>query len=305
MPDIDLAGTARLTWDYRSTSPTIRRLYDQASAPPWSANDLDWSRDVDPGAEPPAALGRELRSDRLPFGHDEQRRNQVLWHVQAWMLSQLLHGEQGALLVAARLVEQLPELDHKLCAAAQTLDEARHVEVLSRYLDQKVQISYSPSHDLESVLIDIVGQSDWDLIFLAMQVIVEGVALGTFGASRFMLTEPLAQDMIGRILRDEARHVAFGMTALHDTIAELSSRELAVRYDLVKTTLAAMRTRFTLDEVYERFALDSDDVAGGASFVAAYRKRCLSRVPPLLQRLGIWDDQIASLLDREPSVGAA
>lgn len=304
MSSIPLTGRARLNWNYSTQSPTIRRLYDQASTPAWSSGDLDWTIDVDPGAAPPSALGRDLRSDRLPFGRDERRRNEVLWNVQAWMLSQLLHGEQGALLVAARLVEQLPDLDHKLCAAAQTLDEARHVEVLSRYLDEKLQINYGPSHELEAVLVDIVGQSDWDVTFLAMQVIVEGVALGTFGASRFMLTEPLAQDIVSRILRDEARHVAFGMTALHDAINELSSRELAARYELVKTTLTAMRSRFTLDEVYERFELEPDRLAGGTSFAAAYRKRCLSRVPPLLQRLGIWDDQIADLLDYQPKTAA-
>ena len=43
-----------------------------------------------------------------------------------------MHGEQGALLCTAKIVETVPWIDAKYYAATQVMDEARHVEVFSR-----------------------------------------------------------------------------------------------------------------------------------------------------------------------------
>src|SRR5256884_3104262 len=111
---------------------------------------------------------------------DEPARGNLRHHMGAWLNSQFLHGEQGALVCAAKIVQTVPDIDSKFYAATQVFDEARHVEVYSRYLREKLQLAYPVNIHLKSLLDQAISDSRWDFTYLAMQVIIEGLALAAF-----------------------------------------------------------------------------------------------------------------------------
>ena len=115
---------------------------------------------------------------------DESRRAEMRQHSQAWQFSQFLHGEQGAMVCAAKIVEVVPDMDAKFYAATQTMDEARHVEAFSRFLQEKVDLVYPIDENLTALLEDTLRDSRWDMPYLGMQVLIEGLALAAFGTLR-------------------------------------------------------------------------------------------------------------------------
>src|SRR5207244_9987724 len=145
---------------------------------------------------------------------------------QNWTLSQFLHGEQGALVCTARIVETVPWIDAKYYAATQVMDEARHVEVFSRYLDEKLSGHYPINAHLQLLLDDIIADSRWDMTYLGMQIMVEGLALAAFGFISQMTTEPLLKALLKNVMADEARHVAFGVLSLQEFYSQLSAAEI-------------------------------------------------------------------------------
>ena len=145
---------------------------------------------------------------------------------QNWTLSQFMHGEQGALLCTAKIVETVPWIDAKYYASTQVMDEARHVEVFAKYLDDKLSGHYPINAHLKLLLDDIVNDSRWDMTYLGMQIMVEGLALAAFGFIHQLTTEPLLKQLLRYVMSDEARHVAFGVLSLKEYYAELSEAEL-------------------------------------------------------------------------------
>ena len=132
-----------------------------------------------------------------------------------------MHGEQGALLCTAKIVETVPWIDAKYYAATQVMDEARHVEVFAKYLDDKLSGHYPINAHLRLLLDDIIADSRWDMTYLGMQIMVEGLALAAFGFMHQMTTEPLLKQLLRYVMSDEARHVAFGVLSLQEYYAEL------------------------------------------------------------------------------------
>src|SRR5204863_9421571 len=139
---------------------------------------------------------------------DEAARSELRQHMAAWMNSQFLHGEQGALVCAAKIVQTVPDVDSKFYAATQVMDEARHMETYSRYLREKVELAYPINPNLKALLDDVVSDSRWDMTNLGMQVLIEGLALAAFSMIRDFSTEPLAKALNTYVMQDEARHVA-------------------------------------------------------------------------------------------------
>ena len=117
-------------WEYAEGRDALATLYEKGKNLQWNTNSrIDWSQDLDP--ENPQELPDESVTI---FGSEvwnrltRQERAAVRRHVQAWQLSQFLHGEQGALVCTAKIVQQVPSVDAKFYAATQVMDEARHVE---------------------------------------------------------------------------------------------------------------------------------------------------------------------------------
>jgi hypothetical protein len=208
------------------------------------------------------------------------------------MLSQFLHGEQGALLATAKIVQGVPWTEAKFYAANQVADEARHVEVYHRYLTEKLGLSYEIVPSLNRLLDDIILDSRWDITFLGMQIMVEGLALAAFGVTRLQMSdEPLIQDLIGRVMADESRHVAFGVLSLADLYTnEMSSTELKEREEFVIEATIALRDRLHPTLVWERLGWDVKvwtEWSNTTPFMRGFRQMMFSKIVPNLRRLGL------------------
>jgi hypothetical protein len=284
-------------WRYALEQQNLLALYEKGKTLAWNASDLDWSTPVDLEkmmsirATPESA---ELFAQMLKPPRKLEPAEQVEFdiHMNAWMLSQFLHGEQGALVATAKIVQAAPTEEAKWYAANQVADEARHVEVYHRYLTEKLGVSYPVNVHLQQLLEQIISDSRWDMTYLGMQIMVEGLALAAFGLMKLQLPdEPLIQDITSRIMGDEARHVAFGVLSLESFYTkELSSSELREREDFVIEATHLMRDRLLMNQVYERLGFDVQvwvKWANETPFMQGFRQMLFSKIVPNLKRLGL------------------
>ncbi len=280
-------------WEYGLRRKELMRLYEKGKKLQWNAStDIDWSITVDPERE--RYGGPEVTSAVLnppeKLGPDMSRK--LDHHMTAWMLSQFMHGEQGALLATAQIVNTVPWTEAKFYAANQVADEARHVEVYRRYLVEKLELSYPVNRHLQELLRQIIASSNWDMIYLGMQIMVEGLALAAFGLMRFMQhDEPLIQQITANVMRDEARHVAFGVLSLQDLYTkEMSAAELKEREELVIEATVLMRDRLLMDDIWPRLGLDPKlwrSWSLTTPFMIGFRQMLFSKIVPNLKRLGL------------------
>src|SRR5437667_8875227 len=247
-------------WDYEVGREALLNLYEKGKRLQWNAStDIDWSIDVDPERFPDFLPPEQVNALLNPPEKLEVKELvRVRTHQLGWMLSQFMHGEQGALLATAQIVNTVPWTEGKFYAANQVADEARHVEVYRRYLTEKLGASYPVNPHLHTLLTQIIGESRWDMIYLGMQIMVEGLALAAFGLLRFtQMDEPLIQQITSYVMRDEARHVAFGVLSLQDLYTkEMSATELREREEFVIEATVMMRDRLLMEDVWERIGLD-------------------------------------------------
>jgi hypothetical protein len=283
-------------WEYALKRQNLLTLFEKGKALNWNANELDWSTDVDMERVMRERVGaangmmNQLMNPPRPLSPDESTTLQI--HMNSFMLSQFLHGEQGALLATAKIVETVPWVEAKFYAASQVLDEARHVEVYHRYLTEKLGISYGVHPSLQTLLDDILRDPRWDLTFLGMQILVEGLALAAFGLLRLQMAgEPLIQDITTRIMADESRHVAFGVLALEDVYTkQMGANELREREDFVIEASHLLRERLLMQPVFERLGWDVPlwvDWAQRTPFMVGFRQMTFSKIVPNLKRLGL------------------
>lgn len=297
-----------LDWQYELKRTNLLSLYEKGKTLAWNANDLDWSIDVDAErmlrervANGAAKVMNTLMTPPIPLQDDEVVRMQL--HMNAFMLSQFLHGEQGALLATAKIVQGVPWEEAKFYAANQVADEARHVEVYHRYLTEKLGISYGVNENLRKLLDGIICDPRWDVTFLGMQIMVEGLALAAFGVTRLqMADEPLIQDLIGRVMADESRHVAFGVISLSDLYTkEMSSTELREREEFVIEATHMLRDRLLMEAVFERLGWDVKlwvDWAKQTPFMVGFRQMMFSKIVPNLKRLGLLTPRVREAYEK-------
>jgi hypothetical protein len=292
---IDAGLPASFVWDYDDRRPRLGRLYEKSKVSQWNAaTDLDWDVEIDPGAIPEVAglEQADFGEGDLVLAHigrtEENRRTVVAEH-HGWLVSQFMHGEQGALVATARICAGADSIDDKYYAAAQVADEARHVEAYQRYLD-KIDLDYPVSPSLHDLLSQVMRHRDLDLTFLGMQILVEGVALAAFSLGGALFANPLIRDITERVRRDEARHVAFGVLSLQGRYDDMDPVDLREREDFVLEACALMRDRFMPVQVWEKFGLDVR--AAEAEFsssidASAFRSLLFSKVVPNLRKLGL------------------
>ena len=283
-------------WKYEMKKQNLLGLYEKGKTLTWNANDLDWSIDVniermvkERVANGMPALMNSLLNPPKPLGDAEVVEFQL--NMNAFMLSQFLHGEQGALVATAKIVQGVPWEEAKFYAANQVADEARHVEVYHRYLTEKLGVSYECVPSLNRLLDDIITDSRWDITFLGMQIMVEGLALAAFGVTRMqMMDEPLIQDLITRVMADESRHVAFGVLSLADLYKEMSESELREREDFVIEATHQLRDRLKPTPVFERLGWDPvvwTKWSEETPFMRGFRQMMFQKIVPNLKRLGL------------------
>src|SRR6266566_3157663 len=233
-------------WEYEEGRTALMNLYEKGKKLQWNANvRIDWSQDLDP--ENPQELPDESISifgspmwERLT----RQEKATLRRHLQAWQLSQFLHGEQGALVCTAKIVQQVPSVDAKFYAATQVMDEARHVETYSRLLHEKFELAYPITPTLKRLLDDVLSDARWDMTYLGMQVLIEGLALAAFATIRDQAKNSLAAAVNAYVMQDEARHVAFGRLTLRDYYPQLTQAERDEREEFAVEACYLMRDRF-------------------------------------------------------------
>jgi hypothetical protein len=295
--DVPATGAARFTWEYDAGRQQLLDLYQRGKDKQWdAAKRIDWAQPVNPNrvmetGEEIVPIYGSRQWDKL----NEKERDELGHHLSAWLFSQFLHGEQGALTVAARIVESVPDMDSKFYAATQVMDEARHVELFSRFATEKIGLFYPVNDHLATLLGDALGDSRWDMPYLGMQVLIEGLALAAFGVHRDLTGNPLVKQLLAYVMQDEARHVAFGRLALRDYYAGLTSAELADREDFVVEGCYLMRDRFVQREVYERLGFDVDECVSfshRSPTQLAFRRLLFSRIVPCVKDIGLWGPKV-------------
>lgn len=297
-------NNACFDWTYTHDRPDMAKLFHAARKGQWDPDvHLDWSIAVDP-LDPDVPLIDEAQSPlpeldafrRLDVRAQRMQTRDLL----AWMLSQFLHGEQGALFVACQLTEAVSWTDGKLYGSTQVVDEGRHVEVFDRYLSGKLEKRYAINDNLYVILDALMSDSRWDLKFLGMQILIEGLALGAFGTLRAGTREPLLRELLRLVITDEARHVHFGVVALQGHIASLGDAERREREDWAFEMCLLLRNRFLAHEFYEehwghamtrgawnRFILRS-------GYMQRFRVTMFKRIVPNLKRIGLLSDRMRS-----------
>jgi hypothetical protein len=294
-------------WQYELEKRDLLRLYEKGKNLAWNANDLDWSIDVDIERMLKHRLdnGMAQMVNQLmepPIHMEDEAVLRMQLHMNAFMLSQFLHGEQGALLATAKIVQSVPWEEAKFYAANQVADEARHVEVYHRYLTEKLGVSYGVVPSLGQLLDEIIVDPRWDVTFLGMQIMVEGLALAAFGVTKLqMADEPLIQDLISRVMADESRHVAFGVLTLGDMYREMDSTELREREDFVIEATYMLRERLLMEPVFERLGWDVDlwvNWAKNTPFMRGFRQMMFSKIVPNLKRLGMLTPRVRDAYEK-------
>jgi predicted unusual protein kinase regulating ubiquinone biosynthesis (AarF/ABC1/UbiB family) len=294
------AGTARFSWAYDGGRHDLARLYSKAKRSQWNATtDVDWSIDVDP-------LDTGGLADYLPLiaatsfeRFTPRQRAEAAHQFNAWITSQFLHGEQGALLATAKLVEQVPWVEAKHYGATQVMDEARHVEVYARYLQDKLELTYPVNDNLQQLLELIIADSRWDVTYLGMQIIVEGIALAAFGLIHQYSTEPLIKEITRYVMADEARHVAFGALSLAGVYDEMTEAERRDREDFVVEAAWLMRDRFLATEVWERLGIPLDDGlrdSARSPMLTLFQRVLFAKITPNLRKIGLLTPDLTARL---------
>ncbi|HMJ12188.1 MAG TPA: ferritin-like domain-containing protein [Polyangiaceae bacterium] len=278
-------------WGYEETRKELRELYRKAKRAQWNAEDrLDWSIDVDLDKQYIPDFMHPLFGSEIFDKMDETMKGRLKHELPAWTQSQFLHGEQGALLAAAQLVNSVPDMDSKYYAATQVMDEARHVEVFDRYLHTKIQNSYPINPHLKSLLDLILKDSRWDMKLLGMQIMVEGLALAAFGVTRNTILEPLLHGITSYIIQDEARHVAYGVLSLRDHYKDMKEADVREREDFVYEAAVLMRDRFLFKEVWEKLGLPAEEcmeIAKHNEGQVQFRQLLFSKIVPAIKRIGL------------------
>jgi hypothetical protein len=311
---------ATFTWDYgKGQRRQLEKLYERAKTGQWNGStDLDWSTDVDPARTAMELGARDARmryvrrlmeepgSPVASWGEREFQRYAV--ENLAHRASQFLHGEQGALLCTARIVETVPWIDAKYYASTQVMDEARHVEVFGRYLDEKLETRYPMNAHLGALIDDVLSDSRWDITYLGMQIMVEGLALAAFGSMYQTSTEPLLKQLLRYVMSDEARHVAFGVLSLQEAYAGISGAELRERQEFVFEAAVRMRDRFLHQEVWERLGIAPRAIV--PYFVrqqteedVLFQRMLFAKIVPNCKKLGLLDGRDGWLRDRFTDLG--
>jgi hypothetical protein len=293
-------------WNYDRSRGQLVTLYNKAMGSQWnSVTELDWSTEVDAEGlidrNTPlmrlTAAAREVDGSPIASWGDKELTALGVESFKA-QLSQFMHGEQGAMMTAAKIVETVPWIDAKYYASTQTMDEARHTEVFAKYLHTKLGDAYPMSPFLEGQITALLEDSRWDIAYLGMQIVIESLALAAFGSMLRTTEEPLLRKLLRYVMSDEARHVAFGVLSLSEYYGELSEAELKDRQEFLLENTLRNRSRSTTPEIWERMGVSAEAVypviveAAGKIKVnpyAAFQRGFFSKLVPNVRKLGLLD----------------
>jgi hypothetical protein len=293
----DGATELHFNWEYDDGSSDLLELYEKGKKQQWDASTrLDWSLELNPDNP------MELKDEAISiYGTDTWNRmtdKERAWlrrELQANSISQFMHGEQGALIATAKIVGTVPDMNAKFYAATQVMDEARHVEAYKRLLHEKFGVAYPINKALQTLLEQTLTDRRWDMTYLGMQVLIDGLALAAFQSIRDKAGNTLAGAVNAYVMQDEARHVSFGRLALREYYPHLSDAERDEREEFAVEALYWMRDRFNQSEVWERLGLPAktlDEIHYNSKQMNSFRGRLFSRVVPTIKDIGLWGPRV-------------
>ncbi len=302
---LDAEFETTFTWNYDRARNGLDKLYEKAKANQWNAStDLDWTQEVDPERE----IHRASEANGLPIGWQVHQLAEMEGSkIASWgdreylrfaienqkaVMSQFLHGEQGALLCTSRLVESVPWIEAKYYASTQVVDEARHVEVFARYTYDKLGGTYPINPDLNMLLSEVLTDGRWDIVYLGMQVVIEGLALSAFGMMQRTTEEPLLSNLLRYVMADEARHVAFGILSLKEVYTGLNASEIRERQEFCYAAIDHMRRRTVNVEMWDALGVDTDWVMNAVLSMPIQKElqgMLFNKIVPNCKKLGLLD----------------
>jgi len=289
--------TGCYNWDYKVQDNRIKKLYELGKELEWNVEkDVDWSIPYPEFSDE----GFKFMDDQWKNHKDYAKlsyedRCQFIKDSQDWTISQLMHGEQGALLVASQLTSCAPTFNAKLYAASQTFDEARHVEAFNKYLQTRIGRIMPIGKNLKALLDKILTDPRWDFKFIGMQIIIEGLALAIFNTIRDTTQDPVFKKLLGLVIRDEARHVTFGVNYLTSFVTTLTEEERIEREDFCLEACTVMRNRFKQYEVWEKWGFDleyTDEWSRENTLSSQFQYLLFNRVMPNLKKIGLLPDRL-------------
>ena len=304
IPDVDPCWTvpqnfeASFDWEYDEGRKQMMHLYQKGKDMQWDAvNRIDWSLALDP-KNPMGLPDETLGIFHTPYWAkmSEKEQEEFRRHSQSWMLSQFMQGEQAAMICAAKIVQQVPDLDAKFYASTQTMDEARHVEAYKKLI-KEFGVAYPMTEPLQILVDQALRDSRWDMTYLAMQVVIEGLALAAFGNIRDMAKNQLVQQVNAYVMEDESRHVAFGRLTLKEYYPELTEAERNEREEFLVEACYHMRDRFESRELYKQFGLPEQEIVEAqreSEFQRHFRSMLFQRIVPIVRDIGLWSEKIQS-----------
>lgn len=286
-------------WEYGSEIAELRRLYEKGKRSQWNAtDDIDWSHPVTKDewiGNPEASLLSNVLS---LMGADEATRKAAMFDEVAWLLSQLLHGEQGALQICGQLTNLCKTTDEKFYAASQVADEARHTEVFARLLTEKCGTIYPISPIAKVLLDELLTVDGYHNKTLGMQTLFEGFAMGLMDMMRENLTHPLFIEVLRKVQLDEARHAAFGVLTMRRVVADASEEQKHEMEDWALAVLEGMNASQNLAMLRElgpKYGIDAEAVTHGMLAQGDWKEInsivYMHTVVPNLVRLGLISDR--------------
>ncbi len=290
-------------WTYKNEgSPVFRDLYRRAYKGQWNAEDLPWDTQVDPlDMQERYILPEKLNpvyGSKL-YSNNKADNARLMHDIYGFLLSQFLHGEQGALFAAGFTVEATPWFGAKLYGATQVMDEGRHVEVFSKYIIEKLERLYPINDNLFVIIHALNNSPDWDIKFLGMQIMIEGLALGAFGLIYKFTKEPLLKELLKLVISDEARHVHYGVEALRDYYTkEVSEKVRRDREDWAYEVAVLLRNRFMFYEIRDKYYGERISRKGWEKMILEseimreFHRVLFSRLIPNLKAIGLLTDRI-------------
>ena len=289
--------TGCYNWDYKVQDNRIKKLYEIGKELEWNVEkDVDWNHPKpeidDEGFE---FFNNEWKDHKQYAKLSDTERKQFVRDSQDWTLSQLMHGEQGALLVASQLTSCAPTFNAKLYAASQTFDEARHVEAFNKYLQTRMGRIMPIGKNLKALLDKVLTDPRWDFKFIGMQIIIEGLALAIFNTMKESTQDPVLKRILSLVIRDEARHVTFGVNYLTSFVTTLTEEEKIEREDFCLEACTVMRNRFKQYEVWEKYGFDldyTDEYVKENAFQGRFQHLLFTRVMPNLKKIGLLPDRL-------------
>ena len=297
--DVDAPVNVHWTWEYGSEIEELRRLYEKGKAGQWNAEtDVAWdtrvSNDdwvINPEASALAQLVKMM-------GKDEATQKAAAFDEMGYTISQLLHGEQAALQLCGQLTNVCDQMDQKFYAASQVIDEARHVEVLSKFLARKVGTIYPIGSTLKTLLDILLEAKGMKFKVLGMQTLFEGMAVGIMDMLRSESRCDLFSDILYRVEQDEARHAAFGVLNMRRIVKDASRDEMEEMEDWAFGILETLNANQQLDMLHElapKYGFEPEVIVqmftASPEFAQLNSRPYMHTVVPNLLRLGLITDR--------------